>query len=117
MNILDWLKSIKLIIKGTSSAKSQMGNLWFLVLKLKDLGELQPVWKLQWISMFNVWDDWDQSFYDIPRIYDILVLFPYKEIAKTLNSIFSKTTQTNFSIFSEMIFHVNTSHFMPKKWG
>ena len=111
MNILDWLKSIKLIIKGTSSAKSQMGNLWFLVLKLKDLGTLQPIWKFQWISMFNVWDNWDQSFYDIP------VLFPYKEITKTLNSMFSKTTQRNLNIFSGMVFQLNTSHFMPKEWG
>ena len=105
MNILDWLKSIILnewvilskllvclfiIIKGTWSCNSQKGNLWFLVLKLKDLDELQPVWKFQWISMFNVWDNWDQIFYNIPKIYDILVLCPYQEIIKTLNSIFSR---------------------------
>ena len=132
MNILDWLKSIKLnewlilsqllvclliIIKGTSSGNSKMGNLWFLVLKLKDLDELQPIWKFQWISMFNVWDNWDQSFCDLPNIYDIPVLFPYKEITKTLNSMFSKTTQRNLNIFSGMVFQLNTSHFMPKKWG
>ena len=34
-----------IVIKGTSSGNSQKGNLWFLVLNLKDLGELQPVWK------------------------------------------------------------------------
>ena len=131
MNILDWLKSIILnewvilskllvclfiIIKGTWSCNSQKGNLWFLVLKLKDLDELQPVWKFQWISMFNVWDNWDQIFYNIPKIYDILVLFPYQEIIKTLNSIFSRTTQKNFNNFSGMIFQVNISHFMPKMW-
>ena len=131
MNILDWLKSIILnewvilskllvclfiIIKGTWSCNSQKGNLWFLVLKLKDLDELQPVWKFQWISMFNVWDNWDQIFYNIPKIYDILVLFPYQEIIKTLNSIFSRTTLKNFNNFSGMIFQVNISHFMPKMW-
>ena len=131
MNILDWLKSIILnewvilskllvrlfiIIKGTWSCNSQKGNLWFLVLKLKDLDELQPVWKFQWISMFNVWDNWDQIFYNIPKIYDILVLFPYQEIIKTLNSIFSRTTQKHFNNFSGMIFQVNISHFMPKMW-
>ena len=131
MNILDWLKSIILnewvilskllvclfiIIKGTWSCNSQKGNLWFLVLKLKDLDELQPVWKFQWISMFNVWDNWDQIFYIIPKIYDILVLFPYQEIIKTLNSIFSRTTQKNFNNFLGMIFQVNISHFMPKMW-
>ena len=131
MNILDWLKSIILnewvilskllvclfiIIKGTWSCNSQKGNLWFSVLKLKDLDELQPVWKFQWISMFNVWDNWDQIFYNIPKIYDILVLFPYQEIIKTLNSIFSRTTQKNFNNFSGMIFQVNISHFMPKMW-
>ena len=131
MNILDWLKSIILnewvilskllvclfiIIKGTWSCNSQKGNLWFLVLKLKDLDELQPVWKFQWISMFNLWDNWDQIFYNIPKIYDILVLFPYQEIIKTLNSIFSRTTLKNFNNFSGMIFQVNISHFMPKMW-
>ena len=65
--------------------------------------------------MFNVWHNWDESFYDIPKIYDILVLFPYKEITKTLNSIFSKTTQRNFKIFRDS-FQVNLYHFMPKKW-
>ena len=104
-------------VKGTSSANSQMSKLWFFVLKLKGLGELQPIWKFQWISMFNTWDNWDQSFYDIPNIYDIPVLFPYKEITKILNSMFSKTTQRNLNIFSEIVFQLNTSHFMPKKWG
>ena len=51
------------------------------------------------------------------NFFDILVLFPYKEGTKSLNSIFSKTTPRNFKIFSGMIFLVNTSHFMPKKWG
>ena len=106
MNLLDWLKSIKvnewmilsqllvclfIIIKGTSLGNSQKGNLWFLFLKLKDFGELQPISKFQWISIFNVWDNWDQNFYDILKIYDILVLLPHKEITKTLNSTFSKT--------------------------
>ena len=132
MNILDWLKSIKLnewlilsqlliclfiIIKGTSWGNSQMGNLWFLVLKLKDLDELQPLWKFQWISMFNVWDNWDQSFYDIPKLYDILVLFPYKEITKTLNFIFSKTTQRNFNILSRDDFSSQYLSFYAKKVG
>ena len=67
--------------------------------------------------MFDVWDNWDQSIYDIPKIYNILVLFPYKEITNTLNSIFSKTTQRNFSIFSGIVFQVNVYHFMPKKVG
>ena len=128
MNLLDWLKSIKvnewlilsqllvclfIIIKGTSLGNSQKGNLWFLFLKLKDFGELQPISKFQWISIFNVWDNWDQNFYDILKIYDILVLLPHKEITKTLNSIFSKTKHSNFNIFSGMIFQVNISHFMP----
>ena len=106
MNLLDWLKSIKvnewmilsqllvclfIIIKGTLSGNSQKGNLWFLFLKPKDFGEVQPIWKSQWISIFNVWDNWDQNFYNILKIYDILVLLPHKEITKTLNSTFSKT--------------------------
>ena len=34
-----------IVIKSTSWGNSQKGNLLFLVLNLKDLGELQPVWK------------------------------------------------------------------------
>ena len=66
--------------------------------------------------MFNAWDTWDRIFYDILKIYDILVLFPYKEITKTLNSIFSKPRERNFNIFSGISFQVSASQFMPKKW-
>ena len=65
--------------------------------------------------MLNVWDNWDQSFYDIPKIYYILVLFPYKEITKFLNSIFSKTTQRNFNIFSGWFFKSILSIYVKKE--
>ena len=66
--------------------------------------------------MFNAWDTWNQMFYDILKTYDILVLFAYKEITKTLNSIFSKIIKRHFNIFSGISFQVSASQFMPKRW-
>ena len=66
--------------------------------------------------MFNAWDTWDQNFPDILKNYDILVLFPYKEITENLNSIFSKIIERNYNILSGISFQVSASQFMPKKW-
>ena len=58
-----------------------MGDLWIFYLKTKGPCELQPLYIL------SLWDNWDQSFQDMPfRV----VLFPNKEIAKVSNWSFSK---------------------------
>ena len=40
-----------IIIKDTSLGNSQKGKLWFLFLKLKDFGELQPISKFKWTKV------------------------------------------------------------------
>ena len=91
-----------------------MGNLWFLYSKSKDLGELKQLWKFQEISIFSFRDNGDQSIHGIPYM---VVLFPYKVIAKTSNLNILKTTHRNIKIFSGMIFLINIFHIMQKKLG
>ena len=62
------------------------------IIKSEDLDELDLLWKFQEISMFSLWDIWDQSFHDIPYMVS---LCPYKEMAETSNSNLSKTTHRN----------------------
>ena len=81
---------------------------------LKDLVDWKMLWKFQQVSMCSFWDIEVQSFGQFPYM---VIPLPYKEMAETLNLIFSKTTHTICLKFTENVIELERIRLKHKKWG